>query len=75
MGTGASKPPTCDGSFTLDFNAWIARGVDPALVAGTAVYVLARDWAPVLFLAPLADWQPGRLGLFGQRQHVLAIKT
>jgi hypothetical protein len=42
-----------------------------ALVAGTAVYVLARDWAPVLFLAPLADWQPGRLGLFGGLAYTL----
>ena len=36
-----------------------------ALATGVAVYVLDRDWASVLFLAPLADWQPGRVGLFG----------
>jgi len=42
-----------------------------ALVAGTAVYVLDRDWASVLFLAPFADWQAGRLGLFGGLAYTL----
>jgi hypothetical protein len=31
----------CDGRLTLDFNAWIASGADPRLVAGQAVYVQA----------------------------------
>jgi len=42
-----------------------------ALVAGTAVYVLDRDWASVLFLAPFADWQAGRVGLFGGLAYTL----
>ena len=29
----------CDGSLSLDFNAWIASGADPSLVAGQPVYV------------------------------------
>ncbi|MEE4163541.1 MAG: hypothetical protein V2I25_13630 [Woeseiaceae bacterium] len=42
-----------------------------ALAAGTAVYVLDRDWASVLFLAPLGAWQPGRIGLFGGLAYTL----
>lgn len=42
-----------------------------ALAAGTAVYVLDRDWASVLFLAPLGAWQPGRVGLFGGLAYTL----
>jgi len=37
-----------------------------AFVIGTGVYFLDRSWSSVLFLAPLADWQPGSIGLFGQ---------
>jgi hypothetical protein len=39
-----------------------------ALFIGTSVYLLERDWASTLFLAPFSDWQPavrisfGRLG-------------
>lgn len=36
-----------------------------ALVAGTLVYLLDRDWASLLLLAPFASWQPGQAGLFG----------
>ena len=36
-----------------------------AILAGTAVYLLDRDWSSVLFLAPLARWQPGTLDAFG----------
>ncbi len=36
-----------------------------ALVAGTCVYLLDRDWASTLFLAPFASWQTGHAGLFG----------
>lgn len=37
--TGGSFPPSdCTGSLTIDFNAWIAAGSDPSLVAGTLVY-------------------------------------
>jgi Tol biopolymer transport system component len=31
----------CDGVLSMDFNAWIASGVDPALVAGQTAYVQA----------------------------------
>lgn len=37
-----------------------------ALAAGTAVYLLDRDWSSVLFLAPFAGWQDGTAGLFGR---------
>jgi len=37
-----------------------------ALVLGTAVYLLDRSWSSVLFLAPLAGWQQGSMGLFGR---------
>jgi hypothetical protein len=36
-----------------------------ALAAGTSVYLFDRDWASALFLAPFADLQVGRAGLFG----------
>jgi FG-GAP repeat len=31
--------PPCDGKFSFDFNAWIASGVDPSLVAGQPVWM------------------------------------
>jgi hypothetical protein len=39
--TGGAPPPTldCSGALTLDFNAWIATGADPALVPGTGVWL------------------------------------
>jgi hypothetical protein len=36
-----------------------------ALVAGTCVYLLDRDWASTLFLAPFDGWQAGQADLFG----------
>ena len=42
---GALPPPSrdCTGAFSLDFNAWIASGADPALVAGQEVW--AQYWS------------------------------
>lgn len=42
--TGGTPPPAvdCTGSSSSDFNAWIATGADPTLVAGTPVY--AQAW-------------------------------
>jgi hypothetical protein len=39
--TGGQQPPgaTCTGSLAIDFNAWIASGVDPKLAAGQQVFV------------------------------------
>lgn len=36
-----------------------------ALLFGIVVYALDRDWATTLFLAPVAAYQPARIGLFG----------
>jgi hypothetical protein len=47
---GGGPPPTdCSGVLVFDFNAFIASGVDPALVPGQRVYaqVLSRDRASV----------------------------
>ncbi|MAE29861.1 MAG: hypothetical protein CMJ87_12910 [Planctomycetes bacterium] len=38
--SGGAGP--CGGSMSLDFNAWIASGLDPGLTAGTTVY--AQHW-------------------------------
>ncbi|HZL99364.1 MAG TPA: matrixin family metalloprotease, partial [Planctomycetota bacterium] len=47
--TGGTPPPVadCSGDLMVDFNAWIAGGSDPALVAGTPVFCQAwsRDAA------------------------------
>jgi plastocyanin len=34
---GSAAGSDCTGSYSIDFNAWIASGIDPALMAGTAV--------------------------------------
>lgn len=36
-----------------------------ALLLGTAVYVLDRDWSSTLFMSPWAEWQGSELALFG----------
>lgn len=42
-----------------------------ALLLGLGIYVLDRDWSTTLFLAPFADAQWQRLGLFGEAGQVL----
>jgi hypothetical protein len=42
-----------------------------ALLLGTSVYLLDRDWASVLFLAAIADRQPGALSVFGEFGYTL----
>lgn len=42
-----------------------------ALLLGTLVYLLDRDWATVQFLAPLSPWQSGVAGWFGSAGGVL----
>lgn len=42
-----------------------------ALLLGIAVYVLDRDWATTLFLAPVASYQPDSAGLFGSLGQIL----
>jgi hypothetical protein len=36
--SGGSLPSDCSGTYAFDFNAWIATGTDPALVAGQDVW-------------------------------------
>lgn len=36
-----------------------------ALLIGSTVYLLDRDWATTLFLAPLSEWQPPPTVSFG----------
>jgi len=45
LGSGGSPAgtPDCTGSFDYDFNAFIASGVDPGLVAGQTVW--AQFWS------------------------------
>jgi len=47
QGTGGGPPPGCDGTLSVDFNAWIATGADPSLVPGENVCIQAwsRDAA------------------------------
>ena len=42
-----------------------------ALLVGTSVYLLDRDWAAVLFLAPFAAFQDDPSNLFGSLGNVL----
>lgn len=37
-----------------------------ALIIASSVYLLDRDWASTLFLAPLSDWQPAASISFGR---------
>jgi len=41
MPTGGNTSPDCTGGLQMDFNAWIANGVDPSLVAGENVCIQA----------------------------------
>ena len=41
MPTGGSTSPDCTGGLQVDFNAWIASGADPSLVAGENVCIQA----------------------------------
>ena len=43
QGSGGSSSPDCSGAYHVDFNAWIASGADPALVAGQDVW--AQYWS------------------------------
>ena len=40
--TGGAATPSCQGTLEVDFNAWIASGLDPALGAGQPVH--AQAW-------------------------------
>lgn len=42
-----------------------------ALLLGTAVYILDRDWTTTLLLAPVASFQPETNNVFGELGHVL----
>jgi hypothetical protein len=41
--SSGGSPASCTGIYTLDFNAYVASGADPALVAGQAVWL--QTWA------------------------------
>lgn len=53
---GSASGADCSGVYSLDFNAWIASGVDPALVAGAEVN--AQYWSRDPGFPP-----PGAIGL------------
>ena len=40
---GAASGSSCSGVYSMDFNAWLASGIDPALAAGAEVY--AQYWS------------------------------
>lgn len=40
---GAASGASCTGAFSIDFNAWVASGFDPALSAGSEVF--AQHWS------------------------------
>jgi Tol biopolymer transport system component len=52
--TGGAKPPKikCNGSFDLDFNAYMAAGSDPALIPGVTVWL--QGWIRDTGFATLA---------------------
>lgn len=56
--TGGSTPPTsdCSGALQYDLNTWIASGADPALVAGTVLWL--QGWSRDPGFAP-----PDNVGL------------
>jgi hypothetical protein len=49
----SSGSPPCGGAYAIDFNAWIASGADPALVAGAQVW--AQYWSRDPGYAPPAN--------------------
>lgn len=60
---GPSAPADCSGALSLDFNAWIASGVDPALVPGTTVY--AQFWSRDPAAASTMHFSPGTAFVIG----------
>lgn len=46
-------------------NGLLTASALASLCLGVSVYLAGRDWSSVLFLAPFADWQPCRSGVFG----------
>jgi len=62
--TSGGSPP-CGGSFAVDFNAWIASGVDPALAAGQEVN--AQYWSRDPGFAP-----PNHMSLSDAIEFVIA---
>jgi hypothetical protein len=49
----------------LAAEAWLASLAAVALLAGTCVYLLDRDWTTALFLSPIAGFQTERHAVFG----------
>lgn len=47
------------------WNAVVLSSALLALVLGTLVYALDRDWSSTYFLSSFAAWQPATLGIFG----------
>ncbi len=55
--SGGNPPPNdCSGAFAIDFNAWIASGQDPALVAGENVW--AQYWCRDPGVQPSVSFTP-----------------
>jgi hypothetical protein len=40
---GATSGSSCSGVYSMDFNAWFASGIDPALAAGSEIY--SQHWS------------------------------